>query len=82
MRADDDLAMLGKFNRVVDEVQQHLAQARHVAAHPLGHIGVQVGQQLDAFFSGAWGGHVAGFFNRGLQVERLGFQFKLAGLDF
>ena len=82
MRTDDHLAMLSEFNRVVDEIQQHLAQPRHVAVDPLRHIRVQVSQQLQPFFSGARGRHVAGFFNGALQAQGLVLQVEFAGLDF
>ena len=82
MCADHDLPVGSELNGVVDEVQQHLAQAGHIAQHPLRHIGVDVGKQLQPFFAGALSGHVAGLFNRGLQIERLAFQIQLAGFDF
>ena len=41
---DNYLALLGKLNRVVDEVEQHLAQAGHITQHPFGYVVAHVCQ--------------------------------------
>ena len=82
MGTDNHLTLPSKLDRVVDEVEQHLAQACHIAQHPLRHVVAHICQQLQTFFTRARGGDVAGLFNRGAQTQRLSLQLQLAGLDF
>ena len=78
VRADHDVPTVSEFDGVVDKVQQHLTQPCHVAQHPLRYICIDICQQFKAFVARPLCGHVAGFFNRRLQVDRLVFQLKFA----
>ena len=78
---DHHLPLVGELDRIVHQVEQHLAQARHVAAHPAGQVVAQVHQQFQSFFTGARRADVAGFLNRRQQVERLVLEFELARFD-
>jgi NADPH2:quinone reductase len=49
---DAHLAALGEFERVADQVDQHLAQPQRVAHQPGGHARLHARMQLDAFVMG------------------------------
>ena len=51
--ADDNLALVGEFDRVADEVDQHLPQAARVAAQVGGDIGMDEADHLKSLFLGA-----------------------------
>ena len=50
--ADDDFAVLGEFDAVADQIEQHLPQPGGVAGEPLGNFAVDHGGERE-FFAGA-----------------------------
>jgi len=75
-------ALIGEFDSVAEEVEEHLAQALFVSIHPLWQIGIDVPHQCQAFPPGLDVDDVGNT----VQTMRNGkfrrVQFNLAGFDF
>ena len=65
------LTVVGELDCIVQEIEQHLAQAGHVAPHPTGQRVPQVNDQFKAFFTGPQRLDVAGILDGCQQAERL-----------
>ena len=50
-RAEHDFAMVGEFDRVAQQIQQHLPQTARIANHEPGRIQRHVANQLDVFLA-------------------------------
>ena len=71
IRGNEDLPFVGEFHRIAQKIEQDLTQARNIAAHPRRDIIAHIHQQLQALLAGARRAHIAGFFNRALNRQRL-----------
>ena len=79
--ADQNLAALGEFEGVVDEVGEYLVQPHGVGQHRLRHVRRHAGGKVQTLRRGIFpeqAGHVAGDTGR---IDRNAFQLQLAGLD-
>ena len=77
-----DAADLGELDRVVDEVEQNLAQARRVAANEFRYILRNIACGSGRFFSLARAPHQHGDrADEALQIEIDAFQHQLPGFD-
>ena len=79
--ANDDLAGRGEFDRVVDQIQQHLAQPAGIAQHPLRHRWLHQAHQFELLLPGFFGNDIQRFVECGAQIELDRLQFHLASLD-
>jgi hypothetical protein len=80
--AGDDLAMVGEFDGIDDEVGDDLTEAAGVAAELGGDIGIDEEHEFDVFFFGAVGEEFDGAFGGGEQIEVEGFEVEFTGLHF
>jgi hypothetical protein len=76
-----DLALLGEFDRVAEQVDQDLAQAGHIAFDAGRHVVVHDVGDVESFFDGAPGRQVQRGFDAFAQVEGLEFHVHPARLD-
>jgi hypothetical protein len=79
--AHDDLARLGEFDRVADEVGEHLAEARGIAAQHERHVHVDLAGELQALLLRGVREQLHDLLDRRAQVEVQLLQLHLAGLD-
>ena len=78
---DDDLASLGELQRVAEEVDDDLREAAAIADDPLGHVAVDVADQLDPFLVRARRHGPQDLAERFVQIELDRIEIDLAGLD-
>ncbi len=71
----------GELQRVVDQVQQHLADAGRVATHVPHGLQTQIKHQFQCLLPGDAGEGTDGVFHQHLQVHRDVFQQQLLGFD-
>ena len=75
-----DLALIGELHRVADQIDQHLAQTRHVAVNSTRHVRLDVVDQLDTLLAGALADQVERILDHAGDVER--FVLKLHATRF
>ena len=78
----DHLTPLRELQCVADQVHDHLAQSPGVADEDLGNIRMNVAGDFEIGVARAMGQAAQGVAQALAQLERLGLQFELAGLDF
>ena len=78
---EDDLAVLGELDGVANEVEEDLPETAGVGADARGDVGVEVDDELDALLDGLLGEEVHDAFDDGVEVELLGEDLDLGGLD-
>ena len=76
-----DLAALGELDRVREQVQEHLPQARLVADDPGRRVVVDEAAELELLLPRPRRDDVERSFDAVAQVERLALEIELAGLD-
>ena len=81
VHGQDDFAALRELHRIVEEVQEHLAQPRLVADHRLRHLLVEHVGQVESLLRREGGHEVEGGLDAGAQVERLPLEIEPPGLD-
>ena len=79
--AQQHLPLRREFDRIAQEVAQHLQQALSVGAHPPRQAGVQVASPRQAFGARTFCVHRQSFVHQGLQVKVLQVQHQLARLQ-
>src|SRR5207249_159372 len=78
---EHDLAPFRELDRVREQVQQNLAQARHVTGDARRRVLTNQVRQVDALLRRARGDQVERALDAFPHVERLRLQLELAGLD-
>ena len=78
---DDDLALLGELDGVADEVEQDLPQPAGVADQGVGHVRLDLADQLQPFPVGAEGQRPEGLAQDVPEGEVGVVELELAGLD-
>ena len=76
-----DLARLGELDRVGEQVEQHLAQPRHVAADRRRHVALEDVGDVEVLLGRARADEVERRLDALAQVERLRLDVHAAGLD-
>ncbi len=79
---DHDFAAVGELDRVGQQVDQDLAQARDVADQRGGHAVVDEVGEVDVLLAGFGADQVHRLFQAAAQVEGIVLDFQLADLDF
>ncbi len=79
---DGDLALVGEFNGVANEVDQDLPQAGDVADQNFGNGVVHDISQIQPFLGGLGGQQVQRLFDAGVQLKGMAFQIQFPGFDF
>ena len=72
----------GEFHRVADQVHQDLPQARRIAEHLGGDVGIDMAHEVQALLPGAHRKHIQRILDAGAEVQGAALQLQFAGLDF
>ena len=78
---DDDVAPFGKFDRVADQVDEHLLQTQRIAEKAGLERMINVKDQFDGFLCRLLCQQFAHGIEHRIQVKRQSFDFKPAGFD-
>ena len=78
---DDDVAPFGKFDRIADQVDQHLLQPQRVADKAACARMIHIEDQFDGFLGRLFRQQLTHAVEHRIQIERLAFDFKPAGFD-
>ena len=79
---DDDLARVGEFHRVAQQVNDDLPHARFIAGHGVTDFGRDFEGEFQTLLRRLGREHVNGSFHAGREREGALLHFHLAGLDF
>ena len=77
-----NFTLLGKFDRVAGEIDQHLAQACNVASNEGWHRWIDFVQQLELFAARPAGHQIEGVFDHRSNLERRVLQLHFPGVNF
>ena len=80
-----DGAVVGKFDRIADQVDKHLAKSRRVGAHHVRKTIIGIERDRDSvalILAERLAKHADNFFNDFHRRDVDGFQFHLAGVEF
>ncbi|MNE30314.1 hypothetical protein D3C80_1238200 [compost metagenome] len=82
IHGNSDRSLLGKFDRITDQIHQHLAQPVCISGNQLGYVRGNPAGQLDTFFTGLWQEELCDTFHYPLQVHRLLDKRHFPGFNF
>ena len=81
LHLDHDLPRRGELDSIAEQVDEHLPQPGHIAAHPRRNVIVHLVGDLQFLLRRLRRQEVQRVFDASAQVKRLALQFELAGLD-
>ncbi|MNO78453.1 hypothetical protein D3C76_695890 [compost metagenome] len=79
---DQDLAFVGFLQRVFQQAQQCLAQARRITADDARYLWLNEADQFDVLLLGLGAEDAQAVFDQGVEIELHIIQFDLSGLEF